>query len=61
MNRYIVVLISLILIAPARAQTTLERIRAQGVLRIGTDATYPPLESRGSAGFEGFDIDLGNA
>jgi His/Glu/Gln/Arg/opine family amino acid ABC transporter permease subunit len=48
-------------VTPLHAQTTLERIRSEGVLRIGTDATYPPLESKGSDGFEGFDIDLGNA
>jgi His/Glu/Gln/Arg/opine family amino acid ABC transporter permease subunit len=48
-------------VTPLPAQSTLERIRSEGVLRIGTDATYPPLESKGSDGFEGFDIDLGNA
>jgi len=47
--------------APARAEETLVRIRAAGVLRIGTDATYPPFEQKVGDRFEGFDIDLGNA
>lgn len=28
------------------------------VLTVGTEATYPPFESQGESGFEGFDIDL---
>lgn len=43
------------------AQTALQRIKQSGELRIGTDATYPPLESAEGGQFTGFDIDLGNA
>ena len=46
---------------PALAQSGLERVRKSGELRIGTDATYPPLESAEGGQFTGFDIDLGNA
>ncbi len=45
----------------ALAQTALQRIKQNGELRIGTDATYPPLESAEGGQFTGFDIDLGNA
>src|SRR5689334_20350793 len=48
------------LAAPARAESSLERLRRQGVLTIGTDATYPPFELKVGDKFEGFDIDLGN-
>lgn len=34
---------------------------AQEILRIGTDATYPPLESKDGDKYVGFDIDLGEA
>lgn len=62
MNRCIITfIITVFFVTPLHAQSTLERIRSEGILRIGTDATYPPLESKGSDGFEGFDIDLGNA
>ena len=46
---------------PALAQTALQRITQTGELRIGTDATYPPLEFAEGGQFSGFDIDLGNA
>jgi lysine-arginine-ornithine-binding protein len=46
---------------PALAQTALQRIKQTGELRIGTDATYPPLEFAEGGQFSGFDIDLGNA
>src|SRR6185436_13867106 len=45
---------------PARAETSLERIKRLGALTIGTDATYPPFELKVGDRFEGFDIDLGN-
>ncbi len=54
-------LLFLILPGAASAQTALERVRSSGELRIGTDATYPPLESAEGGQFTGFDIDLGNA
>lgn len=39
----------------------LEAVKKRGVLRIGTDDTYPPMEFRDEAGnLLGFDIDLGN-
>src|SRR5215213_1651460 len=47
--------------APAPAQSAVERVRNSGVLRVGTDATYPPLESVEDGEFKGFEIDLGRA
>jgi lysine-arginine-ornithine-binding protein len=54
-------LLLLLLPGAAWAQSALERVRRTGELRIGTDATYPPLESAEGGQFTGFDIDLGNA
>lgn len=44
-----------------RTGTTLERIRAERTVRIGTDATYPPFETVRAGQFSGFDVELGNA
>jgi polar amino acid transport system substrate-binding protein len=43
-----------------KEQTAIERIRSTGVLKIGTDATYPPFEFNDEATGQlvGFDIDL---
>lgn len=46
---------------PAFSQSTLERVRQSGELRIGTDATYPPFETAEGGQYTGFDIDLGSA
>jgi His/Glu/Gln/Arg/opine family amino acid ABC transporter permease subunit len=54
-------LLLLLFQVPTFAQSALERIRKSGELRIGTDATYPPLESSEGGQFTGFDIDLGNS
>jgi His/Glu/Gln/Arg/opine family amino acid ABC transporter permease subunit len=54
-------LLLILLQVPSLAQTALQRIKQSGELRIGTDATYPPLEFAEGGGFAGFDIDLGNA
>jgi His/Glu/Gln/Arg/opine family amino acid ABC transporter permease subunit len=61
--RSVVATLMLLLFSPATllAQSALERVRLSGELRIGTDATYPPLESAEGGQFTGFDIDLGNA
>jgi His/Glu/Gln/Arg/opine family amino acid ABC transporter permease subunit len=60
MLRYFVVILLIgPLAAPAFSTGALERVRAEGVLRIGTDATYPPFEAKAGDRFEGFDIDLG--
>ena len=47
--------------ASVRAQTALERVRRNGELRIGMDATYPPFGSVEGGEFSGFDVDLGRA
>lgn len=41
-------------------QDTLERIRTEKVIRVGTDATYPPFETRDieTGKIVGFDVDL---
>ena len=38
-----------------------DRVAAQGVLRIGTDPTYPPFESVVGGQYTGYDIALGQA
>ena len=38
-----------------------DRVQAAGVLRIGTDATYPPFENFAAGAFTGYDVDLGRA
>ena len=43
------------------AETSLEKVRRTGELRIGTDATYPPFETVEGDRFSGFDIDIANA
>jgi His/Glu/Gln/Arg/opine family amino acid ABC transporter permease subunit len=54
-------LLLLLFFVPSPAQTPLARVRSSGVLRIGTDATYPPFENKEGDDFKGFDIDLGSA
>lgn len=44
-----------------RHGATLQRIRAERVVRIGTDATYPPFETVRAGQYSGFDVELGNA
>jgi len=55
--RRIILLITLTLLLCLSASS----VPAQDVLRIGTDATYPPLESKDNDRYVGFDIDLGEA
>ncbi|MFK7801122.1 MAG: ABC transporter substrate-binding protein [Anaerolineae bacterium] len=40
---------------------TLERIQADGVMRVGLDPTFPPFENGDEGILEGIDIDLANA
>lgn len=47
--------------ALAQSQSTLQRVRQTGTLRLGTDATYPPLEYVENGQFAGFEIDLATA
>lgn len=49
------------LTTPTFSETTLERIRRLGEIQIGTDATYPPFETKVGDAYEGFDIDLAEA
>ncbi len=57
----VVCCLALSLAAPGWSQggTTLDRVRSQGILEIGTDATYPPFEFIEDEKIQGFDIDLG--
>lgn len=54
-------LLLLFLAVPGFAQSSLDRVRKSGELRIGTDATYPPFETAEGGQYTGFDIDLGAA
>ncbi|MGC4047086.1 MAG: ABC transporter substrate-binding protein/permease [Armatimonas sp.] len=42
----------------ARADDALARVRERGILRIATDATYPPFESMDGENIVGFDVDI---
>ncbi|MSS70154.1 MAG: transporter substrate-binding domain-containing protein [Candidatus Latescibacteria bacterium] len=60
--RYVLICLSLLcLMSPCFAETTLERVRRTGEIQVGTDATYPPFESKVGEVYEGFDVDLGEA
>lgn len=61
--RYVLICLSLIclLASFSFAETTLERVRRTGAIQVGTDATYPPFESKVGEAYEGFDVDLGEA
>src|SRR3982751_1721057 len=61
-RRAISILLLLLFLPPhAFAQSSLERVRRSGELRVGTDATYPPFESAEGGVYEGFDVDLAKA
>jgi len=62
-GRWAVVVLALLAQVAGRAwsESSFERVHGSGALRIGTDATYPPLEYVEGARFEGFEIDLGTA
>lgn len=50
-----------LLVLPCWGESGLERVRQSGEIHIGTDATYPPFESKVGEAYEGFDIELGEA
>src|SRR5580698_4371001 len=46
----------------AHAEDLLDSVKQAGVLKIGLEGTYPPFDSRNSAGeLEGFDVDVAKA
>jgi His/Glu/Gln/Arg/opine family amino acid ABC transporter permease subunit len=51
----------IVLEAPIAAQSALERVRANGRLRVGIDATYPPFGIAEGGEFSGFDVDIARA
>jgi His/Glu/Gln/Arg/opine family amino acid ABC transporter permease subunit len=51
----------LLLVQPLAAETALERVRANGRLRVGIDATYPPFGIAEGGEFSGFDVDIARA
>ena len=51
----------LILFGCGPSGETLERIQAEGVMRVGLDPTFPPFENGDSGTLEGIDVDLANA
>lgn len=55
------VLCALVLADPLFAQSALDRVRANGRLRIGIDATYPPFGIAEGGEFSGFDVDIARA
>ena len=62
MNRYVFLLLSLLLITACRpADDSWERVQATGVLKVGLDPTYPPFEVADENGVSGLDVDLARA
>src|SRR5262245_22711184 len=57
----VVTMLSFVEPSSAQTPTALERVRANGKLRIGIDATYPPFGSIEGGEFSGFDVDLARA
>ena len=55
------VLAMFVLAGVADAQTALERVRANGRVRVGIDATYPPFGMAEGGEFRGFDVDIARA
>jgi cystine transport system substrate-binding protein len=46
----------------AHAEDLLDSVKSAGVLKVGMEGTYPPFNSRNSAGqLEGFDVDVAKA
>lgn len=62
-TRRIAAALLLLLLSPAlsQAQSTLQKVKQSGELRVGTDATYPPFETAEGGQYTGFDIDLATA
>src|SRR5438067_5355045 len=58
---FLIALLALLAPCPGWAGSALDEIRQRHEVVIGTDATYPPFEEKVGDGFQGFDIDLGNA
>lgn len=54
-------LFAMVLGGTLQAQSVLERVRENGRLRIGIDATYPPFGIAEGGDFSGFDVDIGRA
>jgi polar amino acid transport system substrate-binding protein len=60
---YMAFLISILCAGMVFADTSLERVKQDGQIKVGFCAQYPPFESKNEATgeFEGFDVDLGKA
>jgi His/Glu/Gln/Arg/opine family amino acid ABC transporter permease subunit len=54
-------LLALTIAEPVFAQSTLQRVRSSGRLRVGIDATYPPFGMAQGGEFSGFDVDIARA
>lgn len=60
-SRAVVLVASLVIsTAAVQAQTTLEKIRASGVMTAGTSGAYPPFEYMEDGKLVGFDVDMAN-
>lgn len=57
----ILITLAFILLTGCGSTETLDRIQADGVIRVGVDPTFPPFENGDYGVLEGLDIDLANA
>lgn len=58
MRLWLCIVLTLLLGPLARAEDSLARVQARGVLRIATDATYSPFEFMEGENIVGFDVDI---
>jgi len=58
MTRYALAALAFLLALPTHADEALTRVRVRGVLKIATDATYPPFEYLENDKLVGFDVEI---
>ena len=61
MQKFLTIVLLLLLTACRADSGTWERIQQDGILRVGLDPTYPPFEIGDENGLRGLDVDLAEA
>ncbi|MEM9775236.1 MAG: ABC transporter substrate-binding protein [Chloroflexota bacterium] len=57
---FILLTLTFILLTGCGSSETLDRVQANGVIRVGLDPTFPPFENGDYGVLEGLDVDLAN-